>query len=105
MLNVMRDRFADEARRDQMAIAVANYVHPKFAVVESKIEQTMAIVSKDELAARADKEIAEAFREWKSPVIEHEAAPAETPTVSLQEKPSETETVVSRLPVRYRPPR
>jgi hypothetical protein len=95
MLHVMRDRFAD------MAIAVANYVHPKFAVVESKIEQTMAIVSKDELAARADKEIAEAFREWKSPVIEHEAADVQTPTPSE----AEAKTVVSRLPVRYRPPR
>jgi len=88
-----------------MAIAVANYVHPKYAVTESKVEQVTAIISGKELAERADREIAEAFREWKSPVIEHEAAPAETPTVSLQEKPSETETVVSRLPVRYRPPR
>jgi len=103
MLHVMRDPFADQLRRDQMAIAVANYVHPKFAVTESKIEQMVAVVSKEELAARADREIAEAFREWKSPVIEHESAETEQQPV-----PSETEqpkAVVSRLPIRYRPPR
>jgi len=99
MLSVMRDPHADQARRDQMAIAVANYVHPKFAVTESKIEQTMAIVSKDELAARADKEIAEAFREWKSPVIEHQAA--QEPV--KPEDPGKAETVVSRLLWRHGP--
>jgi hypothetical protein len=79
----------------------APYTHAKFAVIESKVEQTTEIVSRVELAARADREIAEAFREWKSPVIEHEAA--QDPV--KPEDPSKAETVVSRLPVRYRPPR
>jgi hypothetical protein len=34
MLRVMRDRTVDNGRRDDMAKAVAPYVHPKLAAVE-----------------------------------------------------------------------
>jgi len=81
----------------------APYTHAKFAVIESKVEQTTEIVSRVELVARADKEIAEAFREWKSPVIEHQPSEPVTPTVSVQDE--QPKAVVSRLPIRYRPPR
>lgn len=34
MLSVMRDDFADVSRRDDMAKAVAPYIHPKLSAVE-----------------------------------------------------------------------
>lgn len=40
MLKVMRDRGADEKRRDQMAIAAAAYIHPKLSSVTGSFTHT-----------------------------------------------------------------
>jgi hypothetical protein len=123
MLSVMRDPLAAPERRDQMAMAVANYVHPKFAVVEQKVEQTTEMrVSLEELAKRAEAEIDAAFREWTPPLtIEHQPRPVDEPAV-LPETPVEkiepapvrdyaleplgADPTVTRLPRRdYRPAR
>jgi hypothetical protein len=44
MLRVMRDETADPSRRDDMARAVAPYVHPKLAAVEQKDKDHRDIV-------------------------------------------------------------
>ena len=44
MLRVMRDETADPSRRDDMARAVAPYVHPKLAAVEQKDKDHRNIV-------------------------------------------------------------
>lgn len=38
MLNVLRDPSADEKRRDAMAIAAAQFMHPKLSAVEAKVD-------------------------------------------------------------------
>ena len=40
MLKVMRDRQADEKRRDAMAIAAAAYIHPKLSSITGSFAHT-----------------------------------------------------------------
>jgi hypothetical protein len=49
MLKVLRDTNADEKRRDAMAVAAAQYVHPKLAAVEHS--GSMAIAHEDAIDA------------------------------------------------------
>jgi hypothetical protein len=49
MLKVLRDLSADEKRRDAMAVAAAQYVHPKLAAVEHS--GSMSIAHEDALDA------------------------------------------------------
>lgn len=46
MLAVMRDKNASQARRDEMAKAVAPYVHPRLSSVESKNEHVHRYVAR-----------------------------------------------------------
>jgi hypothetical protein len=54
MLRVMRDREADENRRDSMAASAAPYVHPKLANLNHSGELTVKGLSDDELALARD---------------------------------------------------
>ena len=38
MLRVMRDRTVDHARRDDMAKAVANYIHPRLTTTQATVK-------------------------------------------------------------------
>jgi hypothetical protein len=46
MLRVMRDPTQDHARRDEMAKAAAQYVHPKLASTQVKSETTVRYVAR-----------------------------------------------------------
>jgi hypothetical protein len=117
MLSVMRDPLAAPERRDQMAIASANYVHAKLAVTEQKTETVAEIrVSQAELAERAVREINEAFREWQDPrVIEHQPVrapdppstpePSKPPRQYARDDPPAVAEGVTHLPTRWRPHR
>jgi hypothetical protein len=45
MLSVMRDETADVRRRDDMAKAVAPYIHPRLQSMRSPISLTAALIT------------------------------------------------------------
>jgi hypothetical protein len=45
MLSVMRDETADVRRRDDMAKAVAAYIHPRLQSMRSPISLTAALIT------------------------------------------------------------
>lgn len=53
MLKVMRDRKADLARRDQMAVAAAPFVHPKLSSVEAKTTIDLSGLTDEQLELAA----------------------------------------------------
>ena len=119
LFGVLRDAAASVERRDWAAATLAPYVHPRLASVEQKVAATTEVrISRAQLAEQARREIAESFREWQAPVIEHQ--PVDPPAVSqpppaLPEEgnkppreyalPGEPAPEVSRLPTHYRRPR
>jgi hypothetical protein len=71
VLAVLHDPKADADRRDRMAVAAAPFVHPRLAVVDSRVvaEVKVSQLSADELRAQARAAIAAAFRERSPQVI------------------------------------
>ena len=74
MLGVMRDEKVDAERRDRMAAAVAPYVSPKLAVIDSTIRAVVDVtpLTEEQRRERARRLIAEAFRERPPRVVEGE---------------------------------
>jgi hypothetical protein len=55
MLKIMRDGEADEKRRDAMAVAAANFVHPKLSSVEAAVKGDVDVaVTRIEIVAPDD---------------------------------------------------
>jgi hypothetical protein len=99
MLKVMRDETQPAARRDWAAQAVAPYVNPRLAVIDSRITKEVEVTSLNdaERRAQARRMIEEAFAEREPQhviagkpmlrVIEHEAVDTE----ANGEEPTERE--------------
>ena len=126
-LRIMRDPKATQERRDWAAAQAAPYVHPRLQAIESKVEQHSVEmrVTRAELAAEAKRRIDEAFREYEPPkTIDHVPPSVDTPATLPEPPPQEPEPKrepvvreyarpgplaaapgVTRLPMRYRPPR
>jgi hypothetical protein len=96
LLGIMRNDELDLPIRLDAAKAVAPYVHPRLAVIDSTVRQAEAVspLNDEEKRARARAMILEAFRERPEPpvviagkptlrVIEHEPA---TGSISRQER-------------------
>jgi hypothetical protein len=120
VLGVMNNPAESKERRLTAASIAMPYVHPRYSSIEAKIEVAAKVrLSLEELAARAEREIDEAFREYVPPVIEHQSfdEPAKWPAPESQpvqagpprdyalEGPLEADRTVTRLPQRYRRPR
>ena len=125
LLGVLRDPQASIERRDWAAATLAPYVMPKLAAIETKVDQFTQVelrVTRAELAAEAKKRIDEAFREYSPPKTidmppsvdtpatlpeppPQQAEPQRPPREYAREGPLAAAPGVSRLPMRYRPPR
>ena len=71
MINIVRDEKAEPARRDDMAKAVAPYMHPRLSSVEANVkgEQTIKIVSTESMPEN----------DWETEYSDHLATPARPP--------------------------
>jgi hypothetical protein len=128
LLGVLRDPQASIERRDWAAATLAPYVHPRLAAIEAKVDAYNTVemrVTRAELAAQAKRRIDEAFREYSPPqTIDHVPPSVDTPATLPEPPPQEPEPKrepvvreyagpgplaaapgVTRLPMRYRPPR
>ena len=125
LLGVLRDPQASVERRDWAAATVAPYVHPRLAAVETKVDAFNTVemrVTRAELAAEAKRRIDEAFKEYSPPQTidmppsvdtpatlpeppPQQAEPQRPPREYAREGPLAAAPGVSRLPMRYRPPR
>jgi hypothetical protein len=121
VLGVMNNPAESPERRLAAAAIGIPYCHPRYTSIEARVEVAAEVgISRAELAARAEREIAEAFREWEGPVIEHASAdePATLPSAPQQPEepvkpprefaapgPLAVDASVTRLPQRYRPRR
>jgi hypothetical protein len=70
ILSVVRDPSVDSERRDRMAIAAAPYCHPRLNAIAAKVDTTVQAeqrLTREELDARAEAIIGDAFREYQPP--------------------------------------
>ena len=128
LFNVLRDETATTERRDWAAATLAPYVMPKLAAIETKatVDQYNTVemkVTRAELAAEAKRRIDEAFKEYSPPQTIDMVPPSIDTPATLPEPPAQQAEPqrppreyaapsplaaapgVSRLPMRYRPPR
>jgi hypothetical protein len=125
LLGVLRDPRASVERRDWAAATLAPYVHPRLAAIEARVDQYNQVemrVTRAELAAQAKRRIDEAFREYSPPQTIDMPPSVDTPATLPEPPPQEPEPRrppreyarpgplaaapgVTRLPMRYRPPR
>jgi len=123
MLSVQNDPNETPERRLAASIAAAPYVHPRLQVTEAKVQVAAVVVTQEELAARADREIFEVFgapgTAYTPPLLEHRSMgePATVPAQPIEKRePREQDEDyaapgapaadrVVRMNRRYRPPR